>query len=278
MQDFSYYSVWSEGDILATGHKEGFCLVDSICNEGVEPSTGNTECSSLTAGCADSYPSGLGCQYVDVTDLAPGQYTLRVELNPLRVIEEESYENNVVEETFELCKPQYNVKLRIDDAQPPYTKRRFRLSAKLKQAENPSFRPHRQGLEVSVRLDERELFGGWYPAQLYPGKLGEGCIPQDGWVKLAKNRWKYTNLSGYDTECFSQSSGGIRSAYLVQTARHLKIYLKGELDITNVPPRPNAGTFNLSTLYNLGQGSCTHSIIRHCSRTGPEGNQYVMCH
>jgi hypothetical protein len=48
----------------------------------------------VTAGCEDLYSSFLGCQYVEVTGLAPGDYTLRVTADPEGKIPEEDETNN----------------------------------------------------------------------------------------------------------------------------------------------------------------------------------------
>lgn len=77
---------------VVTGHKQGFCLMDVEC-----PTT-NYFCDSqgITAGCADVYASNLGCQYIDITDVPPGNYTLRVTVDPFSRIAELNEGNNVV--------------------------------------------------------------------------------------------------------------------------------------------------------------------------------------
>jgi hypothetical protein len=49
---------------------------------------------------ADVYGSSLDCQWLDITGLPPGQYRLRVGVNPFRTFAERSYDNNVVVHTF----------------------------------------------------------------------------------------------------------------------------------------------------------------------------------
>src|SRR5262245_15924247 len=77
---------------VVIGHKQGFCLGDSEC------SNAKFGCNNqgLSVGCADTYGSGLGCQYLDVTGVAPGNYTLRVTLDPFGRIPELNESNNVV--------------------------------------------------------------------------------------------------------------------------------------------------------------------------------------
>ncbi len=85
----------ANGQALVVGHKQGFCLLDSTCTP---PATAKYTCSfqGLTAGCSDIYASNLGCQYLDITGLPPGPYTLRVTIDPFQKITELNENNNVV--------------------------------------------------------------------------------------------------------------------------------------------------------------------------------------
>src|SRR5262249_33224350 len=46
------------------------------------------------AGCSDLYSNGLGCQYLDITGVPPGNYTLRVRMDPFGRIAELNETNN----------------------------------------------------------------------------------------------------------------------------------------------------------------------------------------
>lgn len=92
----AYSLVDGEGKVVAPGHKQAFCLIDLVQMDGSEPRF-NCGMQGISAGWADEYSSGLACQWVDITDVAPGEYTLRVELNYEHVIAEADYENNVTE-------------------------------------------------------------------------------------------------------------------------------------------------------------------------------------
>jgi len=59
----------------------------------------------LQRGWADVYPESLDCQWLDITDLAGGDYTLRIVLNPRRNIPESNYDNNTVEIPVTLTPP-----------------------------------------------------------------------------------------------------------------------------------------------------------------------------
>jgi PKD repeat protein len=80
------------------GFKNGFCVLDLECSDGGQAkyTCGNM---GITAGCGDIYSSGLSCQWVDVTDVAPGSYTLVMRTNwdqspDANGSYELSYENN----------------------------------------------------------------------------------------------------------------------------------------------------------------------------------------
>ena len=61
------------------GFKNGFCVLDLTCDTGTAKYTcGNM---GITAGCGDIYGSGLACQWVDITDIDPGTYTLVMRTN-----------------------------------------------------------------------------------------------------------------------------------------------------------------------------------------------------
>jgi len=79
---------------VVVGHKQGYCLRDSTCNSGV---TAKYTCSNqgITAGCGDIYGYTLGCQYLDITGVAPGNYTLRVTVDPYDLIPDRDKSNNV---------------------------------------------------------------------------------------------------------------------------------------------------------------------------------------
>ncbi len=92
------------GMIAATGHKPGFCLLDSY-SWAWENAPGHYDCSNqgISRGYADIYESDLPCQWIDVTDVPPGDYTIWAEVNVQRddaavhLLNERDYGNNTVE-------------------------------------------------------------------------------------------------------------------------------------------------------------------------------------
>ena len=83
---------------VQVGFKNGFCVLDLECSGG---GTGKYNCGDMgiTAGCGDIYDAGLNCQWIDVTDVDTGNYTLVVRVNWDRSPDklghyERSYANN----------------------------------------------------------------------------------------------------------------------------------------------------------------------------------------
>lgn len=70
----------NNGNIVPIGSKNGFCVLDLECDNG---GNGQYNCDNMgiAAGCGDIYDSGLPCQWIDITDLQPGVYTLVVRVN-----------------------------------------------------------------------------------------------------------------------------------------------------------------------------------------------------
>jgi hypothetical protein len=100
-----------QGMEVADGHKQAFCLLD--WNSWAWPSAflGQYSCSSqgISAGWQDVYGLELDCQWVDITDVADGQYTLRISLNPpgpesgVPPLTESNYDNNTLEVPVDLA-------------------------------------------------------------------------------------------------------------------------------------------------------------------------------
>ena len=81
---------------MITGHKQAFCLMDSLQIAG-EAGEGKYHCENqgITQGWADVYGRYLDCQWIDVTSVAPGDYTLEIEVNPEHLFAESDLTNDV---------------------------------------------------------------------------------------------------------------------------------------------------------------------------------------
>lgn len=89
-----------DGTEVGSGHKQAFCLRDSERISTSDPTVERIERYScedqgIQRGWADTYNASLDCQWVDVTDVAPGDYTLRITVNASRAIAELDYDNDV---------------------------------------------------------------------------------------------------------------------------------------------------------------------------------------
>ncbi len=114
--NYRIYTYPSLGPSETIGHKNGWCVMDlggAISSEAPEGAnypacsfTYGCNIMGISAGCSDTYSSGIACQWVDVTDLEDGEYVLAVSTNmetdnyaPMYEID---FSNNVVYVLFEL--------------------------------------------------------------------------------------------------------------------------------------------------------------------------------
>ena len=109
---------------VAEGHKASFCLEDNDCEGDADRQydcdrTGGGE-QGISMGCADTYLYTLGkqlklknignivlpskflssdiisdCQWIDITDVPPGNYILRLHTNPGNQVAETDFYNNI---------------------------------------------------------------------------------------------------------------------------------------------------------------------------------------
>ncbi|XP_018104956.1 lysyl oxidase L homeolog isoform X1 [Xenopus laevis] len=99
MDEFSHYDLLdaSSHRRVAEGHKASFCLEDTSCDYGYYrrfACTAHTQ--GLSPGCYDTYNADIDCQWIDITDVKPGNYILKVSVNPSYQVPESDYSNNVV--------------------------------------------------------------------------------------------------------------------------------------------------------------------------------------
>lgn len=87
----------AQGTVAAVGRKVSFCLLDVLRwnASAVSDSKFTCEYQGIQAGWSDIYDSGLEGQWVDITGVAAGDYTLEVTMNPDHILLESDYTNNV---------------------------------------------------------------------------------------------------------------------------------------------------------------------------------------
>lgn len=97
------------GDIVASGEKISFCLLDVERYASTGPSQpffltcGQVQ--GISVGWADVYDRGLPGQTIDITGLADGQYWLEVVVDPSNLIQESDESNNTTRIQINLQRP-----------------------------------------------------------------------------------------------------------------------------------------------------------------------------
>ena len=109
---YAAYQLRQGGEVAAEGHKQAFCLMDTDRYWTEDPEVRLEErytCGyqGISRGWADTYGSHLDCQWIDVTGLAGGEYTLEVRINQDRVIREVDYANN--DHSVDISVPEFDL-------------------------------------------------------------------------------------------------------------------------------------------------------------------------
>eukprot|EP00794_Sanderia_malayensis_P020028 gene20028-21991_t len=119
MEYFAQYDVIDfHGRRVAEGHKASFCLEDTGCDYGAMKMYNCTDKGDqgISVGCADNYSNAIDCQWVDITDIKDGNYSLMVHINPKGGVVESDYDNNVA--TCEIHYHDYQVDVGRCGAEP----------------------------------------------------------------------------------------------------------------------------------------------------------------
>lgn len=82
IRDFSNYVLLRpDGSVAAPGHKQAFCLEDLLKYETVKSNSYTCANQGITSGWGDWYFKQLSGQWIDITGVPEGDYTVRVTIN-----------------------------------------------------------------------------------------------------------------------------------------------------------------------------------------------------
>jgi hypothetical protein len=94
----SYALLDTQGRTVLNGRKQAYCMEDTqrvVEGPSVQCSKEfNCDNQGIQRGWSDLYGNTLDCQWLDITDVQPGQYQIQVTLNPARALQELTLDNN----------------------------------------------------------------------------------------------------------------------------------------------------------------------------------------
>ncbi|WP_239014279.1 lysyl oxidase family protein [Archangium violaceum] len=100
----SYELLDAQNTVVTVGRKQGFFLVDyaPYCGDA-GPQTVNIDGSQgISPGWADVYAADYPCQWLDITDVPDGTYTLRVGVDKNDLVDEQDVQPNTVSVKVEI--------------------------------------------------------------------------------------------------------------------------------------------------------------------------------
>jgi hypothetical protein len=97
----------ANGNVAAVGLKVGFCILDVFRWNPGSSSTAKYNCSNqgIQIGWGDVYDTTLDGQWIDITGLPAGNYTIEIEANPQGMIQESNYGNNITQVPITIGNP-----------------------------------------------------------------------------------------------------------------------------------------------------------------------------
>jgi hypothetical protein len=96
LRGYARYELVNADGVVMIGRKQAFCLSDNKqIDQGIPVPHYQCTDQGLSRGWADVYDIDVACQWLDVTDVAPGMYTLRIIVNPEGNLPDSDTTNNV---------------------------------------------------------------------------------------------------------------------------------------------------------------------------------------
>lgn len=113
------------GQPVPIGFKNGFCVLDLSCDDA-NNNKFSCDYMGITAGCADTYDASMGCQWIDVTEIPDGMYTLVLRINwdrvpDIRGFPESNYDNNWAQACLRIDRSSGEIKVNVMDDCEEYT-------------------------------------------------------------------------------------------------------------------------------------------------------------
>lgn len=95
----SYELLDAQGAAVSVGRKQGFFLVDlaPYCGDAGSPVVNLDGSQGISPGWADVYVADYPCQWLDITDVPDGTYTLRVGVDKADIVDEQDVHPNSVD-------------------------------------------------------------------------------------------------------------------------------------------------------------------------------------
>ena len=110
IRDFSVYELLDQNGVVVSGQKGGFCFEDSLKYGGGKSNGYDCANQGITSGWGDWYYKQLTGQWIDITGIAEGDYTVRVTINAAGMFDEgENRYPNVVELPIHVPNPRKKV-------------------------------------------------------------------------------------------------------------------------------------------------------------------------
>ena len=111
LKDFSIYELLdADGVTVVANTKQGFCFEDSFKYDGQKSNGYHCDYQGITMGWGDWYYKQLVGQWIDITGVPAGEYTLRIRINMGGMLDEgENRHTNVYETKVQVPDPRKKV-------------------------------------------------------------------------------------------------------------------------------------------------------------------------